>query len=326
MDVRRVREILHFLEKTPVPLPGGGVLTSRRFLQLGLRLGTQAGFETLHFMLEGSFLPPQCVYAALWTPHMTTERPSAATLKPSSAACSTDSTKTITAGTGVVAAEVETAVDAVEDSTEQPSEQDAKEDALEGSAAHQDSTSQYLPERQLSPNFLHAVVNWQPFELQPLYTLLQEAIYMGDGSSSATKWAAHTTMQEFPEFSAWRHADDWSTPAYFTGEMIYPWMFEGDYEQLTHVKEASDIISEKDDWSILYDVGALQACKVPCAAAVYYEDMYVESSFSEKTGQLLPRCKMWITNEYQHSGLQDDGYNIMAKLLNMVRGGLQIPS
>merc|ERR1719379_1055270 len=64
MDARRVHEILECLRRTPVPLPDGGLLTSRRFLQLGLRLGTSAGFETLHFMLEGSFLPPHCVYAS----------------------------------------------------------------------------------------------------------------------------------------------------------------------------------------------------------------------------------------------------------------------
>merc|ERR1712039_205115 len=148
--------------------------------------------------------------------------------------------------------------------------------------------------------------------------LLQEPIYMGDGSSVVANWAAHHIMQEFPEFFNWQDANDPNIPAYFTGEMIYPWMFEGDYEHLRYLREAANIISKKDDWPLLYDIGALRQCKVPCAAAVYYEDMYVETSFSENCGRLLPHCRMWITNEYQHSGLQDDGYNIMAKLLNMV--------
>lgn len=117
-----------------------------------------------------------------------------------------------------------------------------------------------------------------------------------------------------------------SPPIYFTGEMVYEWMFEGDYSQLTSLRECANLLAQKEDWPVLYDVSSLRHCKVPCAAAVYYEDMYVETAFSEETGRLLPNCKMWITNEYQHSGLQDDGYNITAKLLNMVRGGLQIPS
>jgi hypothetical protein len=34
-------------------------------------------------------------------------------------------------------------------------------------------------------------------------------------------------------------------------------------------------------------------------------------------GGPLEKCKVWITNEYQHSGLRDDGARIFTKLLGM---------
>lgn len=347
MDVRRVHEIVEFLRQEPVTLPDGGLLTPRRFLQLGLRLGTSAGFETLHFMLESSFLPPHCIYLSQPLP------------QPQQTHSGDQETSTGICGVspnGVVAAVSSEPcvlnIGALDPTSEGASGSCSREDTpgnnsgglphlsdLHIGGGSSSSTAvpgppgplvpqsplAHMPKR-LSPNFLHAVVNWQPFELQPLYTVLQEAIYMGDGAHTSSKWAADRVLKEFPEFTLWQHSSDMSVPVYFTGEMIYPWMFEGDYRCLVPLKDAAYLLAEKMDWPILYDLNALRSCKVPCAAAVYYEDMYVESGFSEDTGRMLPQCKMWITNEYQHSGLQDDGYNIMAKLLNMVRGGLQIPS
>jgi pimeloyl-ACP methyl ester carboxylesterase len=55
-DVERVRKIVQALQHTEVRLPGGGVLSPRRFLQLGLVLGMSDGFETLHYLLEGAFV------------------------------------------------------------------------------------------------------------------------------------------------------------------------------------------------------------------------------------------------------------------------------
>ena len=62
-DIKRVRNIVRALysqEKTEremgraggVKLPSGGVLTVRRFLQLGILLGIDGGMEKLHYMIE----------------------------------------------------------------------------------------------------------------------------------------------------------------------------------------------------------------------------------------------------------------------------------
>jgi pimeloyl-ACP methyl ester carboxylesterase len=54
-DRARVREILRRLDDEDVRLPGGDRLTSRRFLQLGNKLGDSAGFEQIHHVVELPF-------------------------------------------------------------------------------------------------------------------------------------------------------------------------------------------------------------------------------------------------------------------------------
>ncbi|MEO8274385.1 MAG: alpha/beta fold hydrolase [Chloroflexota bacterium] len=51
-DRARVEGILRRLDDEDVRLPGGDRLTSRRFLQLGLKLGSSTGFEVIHHIVE----------------------------------------------------------------------------------------------------------------------------------------------------------------------------------------------------------------------------------------------------------------------------------
>ena len=65
------------------------------------------------------------------------------------------------------------------------------------------------------------------------------------------------------------------------------------------------------------------------AAAIYYDDMYVDFDACMKVTQRggpLEKCKVWITNTYQHSGLRDDGANIFNKILGMAKGSDGTPS
>ncbi|CAD7947694.1 unnamed protein product [Amoebophrya sp. A25] len=54
-----------------------------------------------------------------------------------------------------------------------------------------------------------------------------------------------------------------------------------------------------------------------CAAVVYYDDMYVERELSEETAAQIPGIRLWVTNEYHHSGLLDDGFVLLDRLLAM---------
>jgi hypothetical protein len=105
----------------------------------------------------------------------------------------------------------------------------------------------------------------------------------------------------------------------FTGEMIYPWMFD-EYPQLRPLKAAADLLAADADWPQLYDVETLRNNTVPCVAAVYYNDMYVERVYSEETAAAIRGSKLWITNQYEHNALRADGEVLLDRLLAMLHG------
>jgi pimeloyl-ACP methyl ester carboxylesterase len=162
---------------------------------------------------------------------------------------------------------------------------------------------------ELSYGFLHAVENAHRFETNPIYVLLQEACYT---QADASNWSAERIRAEYPEFDL---SPD--RPVFFTGEMMYPWMFD-EYRFLRPLKEAAEILAAYDGWPRLYDPAVLRANTVSCAAAMYYNDMYVERAFSEETARTIRGLKVWATNEYEHNGLRADGDKVLGRLLGML--------
>lgn len=165
----------------------------------------------------------------------------------------------------------------------------------------------------LNYSFLHGFENALAFETNPIYATLHEAIYCQE---AASKWAAEHVRAEYPEFE---FAPD--RPVFFTGEMIYPWMFD-EYKHLRPLKEAAEILAAYDGWPRLYDAAVLRENSVPCVAAVYYDDMYVERAFSEEMAKAIGGIKLWVTNEYEHNALRADGEQVLDRLLSMLRGEL----
>ena len=167
--------------------------------------------------------------------------------------------------------------------------------------------------REMNWNFLLHLEHAQSFDTNPIYSLLQEACYT---QQAASDWSAERLIHEFPQF-----AQDSDDPVLFTGEMIYPWMFDH-YPQLQPLKNAAEILAKKSDWPMLYDVEKLRKNRVPVAAAVYFDDMFVHREFSEETALIMPNVKLWVTSEYEHNGLRADGERVVDRLLKMVRGEL----
>jgi pimeloyl-ACP methyl ester carboxylesterase len=155
-----------------------------------------------------------------------------------------------------------------------------------------------------SPLFLHEVEATTVFARHPLYAIVHEACY-ADGC--ATRWAAERVLPD--EFA--------STPELFTGEMVYPWMFE-DYGALVPLRAAAGLLAEHE-WPPLYDGERLEANDVPAAAIVYAEDMFVERVFSEETAGRIRGLRMWLTNEFEHDGLRQDP-DVFARLIDLARG------
>jgi pimeloyl-ACP methyl ester carboxylesterase len=168
---------------------------------------------------------------------------------------------------------------------------------------------------ELSDDFLYQLEARMTFSAGPLYALVHEACYAQGG---ATGWAAQRVRAEFPEFDA-AAALDGDGPLLFTGEMIYPWMFEND-PVLAPLAEAAEILARRDGWPGLYDPARLAANEVPAAAAVYAEDMYVPMEFSVPTARAIRGLRPWITNEYEHDGLRVSDGHVLDRLISIVRG------
>jgi len=167
----------------------------------------------------------------------------------------------------------------------------------------------------LSDAFLQAVEQHLSFAAGPLYAVLHEAAY---AQGYATRWAAQRIRAEFGEFDP-AAALDGGGPLLFTGEMIYPWMFDTD-PVLRPLRAAADALAEREDWPMLYDAGRLAANDVPVAAAVYFNDMYVPVEFSVPTAGAIRGLKAWVTSEYDHGGLRVSNGAVLDRLIALARG------
>jgi len=174
---------------------------------------------------------------------------------------------------------------------------------------------------ELSDTFLAGVQAQLSFAQGPLYAVLHESIY-GQRSvePAATAWAAERVRKEFPEFDA-EQALAAGRPVLFTGEMIYPWLFETD-PGLQPLRDTAQLLAERTDWPDLYDLEQLAANEVPVVAAVYHDDMYVDTDDSLATARAVQGVRTWVTNEWEHDGLRVSGGAVLDRLIKMARGEL----
>ncbi|PKA63482.1 hypothetical protein AXF42_Ash005377 [Apostasia shenzhenica] len=171
-------------------------------------------------------------------------------------------------------------------------------------------------QKQISYFFLKSFESWIEFDTNPLYALLHETIYCQGASS---QWSALKIREEYEiMFDPIRAAKE-NRPVFFTGEMIFPWMYD-EFHALKPFKEAAHLLAIKEDWPLLYDVNVLNNNKVPVAAAVYFEDMYVNFHLAMETASEIAGIRLWITNEYMHSGLRDSGSQVFDQLMGMLQG------
>ncbi|MDT5027859.1 MAG: proline iminopeptidase [Micromonosporaceae bacterium] len=163
---------------------------------------------------------------------------------------------------------------------------------------------------QLSDGFRYQVMLATGFVDTPIFAL-QEFTY-GQGGG-ATAWAAHQAMARHSQFA--READ----PLLFTGEMMYPWMFR-EISALKPFAGAAEILAGTDDWPPLYQPARLAANEVPVAAAVYFDDMYVDSVLQLQTAATVGNTRVWVTNEFEHNGLRAAGERVLGRLMDMAAG------
>ncbi|MEV5507679.1 alpha/beta fold hydrolase [Streptomyces orinoci] len=164
---------------------------------------------------------------------------------------------------------------------------------------------------ELTDSFLHQVMGLTGFVDNPLYAVLQESIYAQ--GTAHTGWAADRALAGHPAF-----AED-AEPLLFTGEMIYPWMFE-EISGLRPFAGAAGLLAQRADWPPLYDPRRLAANSVPLAAIVYHDDIYVDAGLSLDTARRVGSAKVWVTNEWEHDGISASGARVLSRLMDLAAG------
>ncbi|EPH46094.1 putative proline iminopeptidase [Streptomyces aurantiacus JA 4570] len=170
----------------------------------------------------------------------------------------------------------------------------------------------------LSDAFQEAVLGILSYAAAPLYALLHEACYAQGGRPTA--WSAERVRADFPRFDAGKSLAD-GAPLLFTGEAVQRWMFDSD-PALRPLRETADLLAQRTDWAPLYDPARLAANEVPVAAAVYHDDLFVDTGHSLRTARAVRGLRTWVTDEYEHDGLRVSGPLVLDRLLGLVHGEL----
>lgn len=125
----------------------------------------------------------------------------------------------------------------------------------------------------LSYKTLNAIESAQGWDTNVIYAILHEAIYCQ--ANQASRWSAERLLQQEPFASQfeWRIGKlQQDQPIYFTGETIYPFMFD-DFAELRPLKNVANLLAEKK-WGNLYDKKVLNKLDGPKVAGVsYFDDM-----------------------------------------------------
>ncbi|MFF3016691.1 alpha/beta fold hydrolase [Streptomyces sp. NPDC057939] len=167
----------------------------------------------------------------------------------------------------------------------------------------------------LSDAFLENAHAQLSFAGHPLYALLHESIYAQD-PAVPTGWAAERVRAGLARFDAAKTlAGD--EPLLFTGETIHPWHFTSD-PALAPLRETAELLAARTGWQPLYDADRLAANEVPVAAAVYHDDMYVDTDHSLRTARAIRGLRTWVTDEFEHDGVRAGGPRVLDRLLTLL--------
>ncbi|WP_200304875.1 alpha/beta fold hydrolase [Streptomyces adelaidensis] len=167
----------------------------------------------------------------------------------------------------------------------------------------------------LSDAFQEQVQGLLSFAGHPLYALVHEACY-GRGERP-TAWSAERVRGEFPQFDAAKTLTG-DGPILFTGESIHPWTFDTD-PALRPLRDTAEELAVRTGWAPLYDPARLAANEVPVAAAIYHDDMYVDTADSLRTARSIRGLRTWVTDEFEHDGVRAGGPRVLDRLLALTR-------
>lgn len=167
------------------------------------------------------------------------------------------------------------------------------------------------PDGRVAQAFADEVGHRTAWDTNPLYAVLQEAIY--HQGTRAGGWAAAAELARRPELAPS------ARPLRLTGEAFFPWV----YEQVTALRPfraAAEELAVRTEWPVLYDEARLASNEVPVAAVQYYDDPYVDLDLALDTAARVGATQVWVTNEYLHDGLRVHGDQILPRLMGLAAG------
>ncbi|PVH88522.1 alpha/beta-hydrolase [Cadophora sp. DSE1049] len=162
---------------------------------------------------------------------------------------------------------------------------------------------------------LSALESALSFDDNVLYAIIHEAIYC---ENEASNWAADRVGKTLREFQ-WLSQSPQSpssvreAPLFFSGEMIYPFLFDI-FPELERMAPVADIIASYSGWGQLYDTWQLARNEVPLYSATFVDDMYVDFGFAQETAKLVKNCKQYITNSMYHDAIRSKTDGVMKEL------------
>lgn len=163
----------------------------------------------------------------------------------------------------------------------------------------------------VSQAFADEVGHRTAWDTNPLYAVLQEAIYHQGPREPG--WAAAAELARRPELAPS------ARPLRLTGEAFFPWAFE-QVTALRPFRAVADELAARDWWPALYDEARLAANDVPVAALQYFDDPYVDLDLALDTASRVGNTQVWVTNEYLHDGLRAHGDEILPRLVDLAAG------
>ena len=166
--------------------------------------------------------------------------------------------------------------------------------------------------QEISYTFLRGVENAQHFDTNPIYALLHEPCY---AEGTACNWSADRVRAEFPEFAITP-----DRPVLFTGEMVYPWMFD-EYRALQPSQGSRAHSGAVRRLAAPVRQGSL-CSRTPCPPRRRCTTTTCTSIalLSEEAASFIKGIRVWATSEYEHNGLRADGEKVLGRLFGLVRG------
>jgi len=162
---------------------------------------------------------------------------------------------------------------------------------------------------------LAAIERALTFDDNVIYAILHEAIYC---QGVASKWSAERVGKNLREFQ-WLIGSPQSAsvvregPLFFSGEMIYPFLFDA-FPELEKMASVADIIAQFEDWPALYDEWQLARNSVTLYAATFIDDMYVDYGLAQDTVKLVKNCRQFITNSMYHDAIRSKTDDVLKQL------------